>query len=414
MINRIVLFSKIKSPGLGKILIVFLLSLSALSCRKETTPERVTGYYGKSYSEIFEAFWNGMNTNYVFWDVETVDWDNMHKTYKPRFEYLDNQKNDPASAQKAVQYLVDMTKDLADSHLDISFNGQATFVVSNYVITSNGFNPASLRHQLNGNGNNPVPRKTFDEVIPKYYLTKAETGSDDYYFRVNMGVIPRNNKNVLYLEFSSFQLQAQYYAANSTASPVKPVLDNFFRYTKDPSIDGLIIDLRGNPGGSVSDLDFLLGRLITEPMHVSYTRTKNGSGRLDFTPWIKGYVHPQPGGTNFTKPIAVLIDNNSVSMSEMTSLAVKAIFEKSILIGEKTWGGTGQIPPTDTRYLGGQFTAANFVKVYTAGVEFRDKNLVSYENKGIQPDIKIAYDPEAIKRNIDVQLEKGIEYVISH
>jgi C-terminal processing protease CtpA/Prc len=100
-------------------------------------------------------------------------------------------------------------------------------------------------------------------------------------------------------------------------------------------------------------------------------------------------------------------------MSEMTSLAVKNIFSNSKLIGEKTWGGTGQIPPNDSRYLGGQFTAAGFVKVYMAGVEFRDKNLVSYENKGIVPDIQVAYDPEAIKNNIDVQLEKGIEYLIS-
>jgi carboxyl-terminal processing protease len=208
-------------------------------------------------------------------------------------------------------------------------------------------------------------------------------------------------------------LEGQYYAVNGTAASVKPVLDNFFRYTKDPSIDGLIIDLRGNPGGSVADLDFLIGRLITSPAHFSYTRTKNGSGRLDFTPWVKGYVHPQPGGINFTKPIAVLVDNYSVSMSEMTSLAVKGIFPKSALIGEKTWGGTGQIPYNDQKYLGGQFTAANFVQVYTAGVEFRDKNLVTYENKGITPDIVIPYDTTAIKNNIDVQLDKGIQHVIS-
>ena len=137
------------------------------------------------------------------------------------------------------------------------------------------------------------------------------------------------------------------------------------------------------------------------------------TGRLDFTPWTKGYVHPQPGGTNFTKPIVVLVDQYSVSMSEMTSLAVKNIFQNSMIVGEKTWGGTGQIPPNDNRYLGGQFTAAGFVKVYMAGVELRDKNLVSYENKGITPDITIAYDPEAIKRNVDVQLEKAIEKIIS-
>src|SRR5204862_1531930 len=99
------------------------------ACRKEVTTERVTSYYGNSYSEIFEAFWNGMNTNYIFWDIEKVNWDNMYITYKSRFESLDAQKNDPKSAEKAVQYLVDMTKDLADSHLSLTFNGLANLLL---------------------------------------------------------------------------------------------------------------------------------------------------------------------------------------------------------------------------------------------------------------------------------------------
>jgi len=401
--------SKIYRFGVALLLMVIL----ATSCRKEVERERLTGYYGKSYTEIFEAFWNGMNTNYVFWDIETVNWDNMYKTYKPRFEYLDQQpKNDPKLAQQAVQYLVDMTKDLSDSHLSISFNGLATYLVSGYQIQGYDFQASSIRHQLRGD-RMPIPNKVFDEVIFKHYLTNAKKGTDQGNFRVNLGIIPRNNKNLVYFRFNSFQLISQNASNNSSSTPVKPVLDEFFRYTKDPSVDGLIIDLRGNPGGHVADLDFLIGRLITSPSYFSNTRTKNGNGRLDFTPWVKGYVHPQPGSTNFTKPIVVLVDQYSVSMSEMTSLAVKYTFPDARLVGEQTWGGTGQIPFNDTRYLGGQFIAANFVKVYTAGVEFRDKNLVSYENKGITPDIKIAYDPEAIKSNIDVQLEKGIEYLIS-
>ena len=109
----------------------------------------------------------------------------------------------------------------------------------------------------------------------------------------------------------------------------------------------------------------------------------------------------------------VLVDGYSVSMTEMTSMAVKAIFPNAKLVGETTWGGTGPIPPTDTRYMAGQFTAANFVHVYMSGTELRDKNMVSYENKGLTPDIPVAYDTTAIKSNIDVMLDKGIEYVSS-
>ena len=396
------------------LLLCLLLSAASFGCRKSMDVERITSYQGQSYSDVFEAFWKGMNENYMFWDIETVDWNNMYKTYKPRFESLDQQKNDPAAGEKAVQYMVDMTKDLSDSHLNLTFNGQATYLLEGYPITSSGFNPASMRHQLRGD-RAPIPKSVFDQVIPQHYLTKAEFGTDaNDAFEINLGIIPRGGKNILYIEFSQFMLNQEYWAENSTATPVKPVLDDFFRYTKDPSIDGLIIDLRGNPGGSVPDLDFFLGSLITTPMQMAYTRTKDGDGALDYTPWIKGYVHPQPGSTDFTgKPVAVLVDGNSVSMSEMTSMTAKAIFPKAKLVGEQTWGGTGQIPADDVRYLGGQFTAGNFVQVYMAGVEMRDINMVCHENKGFTPDIPVAYDTTAIKSNIDVMLDKAIQHVVS-
>src|SRR4030095_1103063 len=129
----------------------------------------------------------------------------MYKTYKPRFEYLDQHKKDPGNAQKAAQYLVDMTKDLSDSHLDIAFNGITTYLVSNYEITGMDFMPASIRHQLRGD-RMPIPQNVFQEIIPKYYLTNARMGNNGGNWRINMGVIPRNNKDLLYLQFSSFQL----------------------------------------------------------------------------------------------------------------------------------------------------------------------------------------------------------------
>ncbi|AEW00020.1 hypothetical protein A4D02_29215 [Niastella koreensis] len=403
---------KINHPAFRGGLIVLLLAFVLGSCRKNVEKERITSYYGRSYTEIFEAFWNGMNSNYLFWDIEKVNWDDMYKTYKPRFEYLDNDKSSAGNAQKAAQYLVDMTKDLSDSHLSLTFNGMTNFVVGGYALENQQtFMPASVRHQFRGD-RIAIPRNTFDVVIPKYYLNKAEFGTDGGSFAINLGVIPRNNKNILYLEFSNFELGDLYSGANSTSRPVKPVLDDFFRYTKDPSIDGLIIDLRANTGGSVPDMDFLLGRLVTSPVQVNNTRTRNGDNRLDYGPWIKGYIHPQPGSVDFTKkPIVVLVDGNSVSMSEMTSMAIKAIFPKAKLVGEQTWGGTGQIPSTDQKYLGGRFTAANFVQVYCAGVELRDVNMICYENKGIMPDVPIAYDTTAIKSNIDVMLDKGLEVV---
>jgi carboxyl-terminal processing protease len=88
-----------------------------------------------------------------------------------------------------VQYLVDMTKDLSDSHLSLTFNGVASYTIAGYPIQSSNFHPSSIRHQLRGD-EMPISRKTFDNIIPKYYLTKAQAGTDGGNFRVNLGVIP--------------------------------------------------------------------------------------------------------------------------------------------------------------------------------------------------------------------------------
>jgi hypothetical protein len=100
-------------------------------------------------------------------------------------------------------------------------------------------------------------------------------------------------------------------------------------------------------------------------------------------------------------------------MAEMTSMATKAIFPKAKLVGEQTWGGTGPIPPSDVRYLGGQFTASGFVQVYMSGVELRDKDMICHENIGLTPDIPVKYDTTAIKNNIDVQLDKAIQHIVA-
>ena len=99
---------------------VLLLLLLFTSCRKiipnVETPE---SYVGGSFSEVFDAFWNGMNTNYVFWDIDTTNWDNMYKIYKPVFANLDINKT--SDIQKSVQYFRAMTDGLIDSHYNLSF-----------------------------------------------------------------------------------------------------------------------------------------------------------------------------------------------------------------------------------------------------------------------------------------------------
>src|SRR3954469_16862562 len=79
------------------------------SCKREIPKrELLTNYEVNTYAELFKVFWNGMNTNYLFWDQEKVNWDSMYRVYKPRFDTLDLLQNSDTITNRCFQYMADM------------------------------------------------------------------------------------------------------------------------------------------------------------------------------------------------------------------------------------------------------------------------------------------------------------------
>ena len=62
-----------------------------------------------------------MNSNYLFWDQETVNWDSMYRAYKPKFDSLDMQPYTDTTQNRCFQYMADMTKDLKDGQYALLF-----------------------------------------------------------------------------------------------------------------------------------------------------------------------------------------------------------------------------------------------------------------------------------------------------
>ncbi len=60
-----------------------------------------------------------MNQNYVYWDVDTTEWDKIHYTFKPLFAKLDIHNNKDINT--SVDYFKQMTKGMIDGHLSLSF-----------------------------------------------------------------------------------------------------------------------------------------------------------------------------------------------------------------------------------------------------------------------------------------------------
>lgn len=387
-----------------KIFLGIILIASIASCRKELPqidqPER---YISGSFSEVFDAYWTGMNNSYVFWDIDPTNWDEVHRKYQPLFAKLN--LNDSTDVRKSYTYFKEMTSKLVDSHYALQFR-------SDYVRDSALISPANSRHLKNGDLHTPVGANFFYNNIPQRYLGTTtvrgvigNTAATQVY-----AIAGKISNNILYLHFNTFKLQSTYGSGANEA--VNKVLRYYFDNLKNPAgLKGVIIDVRTNGGGALDDLNFLLGPLTDKPYTFGATRSKGGMGRLEYTPWIDAKITPAKDAVSFTAPVIVLADVYSVSMSEITAMAIKALpLGNGKFVGERTWGANGPLTSNDI-YNGGQFTTGFFSLVYTSSVMLRYKDGKIYEGIGFPPDVEVKYDAAAIAAGRDPQLEKAISLI---
>ena len=94
---------------------------------------------------------------------------------------------------------------------------------------------------------------------------------------------------------------------------------------------GLILDLRGNPGGEQRLFQWLVGRFLARPVQLAEKFERFGSRR------VAGAIEADPAERPYTKPIAVLIDRSTGSAAELTAHALVEQRD-AIAVGEATCG----------------------------------------------------------------------------
>ena len=208
---------------------------------------------------------------------------------------------------------------------------------------------------------------------------------------------------------SNFSLAKSFYSTNRNST--QGTLQHFFDKLADlpDNIKGIIVDVRGNQGGYLSDLNFLVGHFIDKPLHFGYTQSKSGSGRLDYIPWIKAFVNPATNSKAIKIPVIVLADMSSASLSEAVVMAIKAL-PNGTFIGETTGGATGPISANEV-YNDGQFEVTNFLNVQTSSSKFKYLDGKIYEGVGFSPDIPVSFNLSAIGSGKDTQLERAISII---
>ncbi|MGN6418178.1 MAG: S41 family peptidase [Pseudobacter sp.] len=384
-----------RSTNLSSYIVVLLIAVCSYSCTKETgavpDPKPV------NFSEVFDQFWNSMNTRYVFWKEDTTDWDAMRIKYKPIFDQLDLYK--AADLRKSVNYFREMTAGLTDAHYYITF--------THPLLKDSTVYPPLDKKRSSPYYHNPF---NYSQLVTGKLDAGYMVGTDnvtDPTRRVT-GIFGTFNNNVLYFSCNNFYLYDAFTSAK--ANPLKPVLQYFFAQLElSPSpYKGIIIDLRGNGGGDISDLNFLMGRFITSPMAFGSTRYKTGAGRLDYTPWLSSNVTPVANSKGVTIPVIALADNFSASLAESVTMAIRQT-PNGYFIGEPTWGANGPYAFNEQLYNAGPFELEGFMKVQTSSAAFRDINGNFLEGEGIMPDLFVPFDRASLQAGQDHALRLAIE-----
>ncbi|MCW8092291.1 carboxy terminal-processing peptidase [Alteromonas sp. ASW11-130] len=158
---------------------------------------------------------------------------------------------------------------------------------------------------------------------------------------------------------------------NNLHADVKKEIDAL----KAQGVKGVIVDLRGNGGGSLTEATLLSGLFIEKGPVV---QIRYGEGKVSVNRDTDGLVA-------YDGPLTVLVDRYSASASEIFAAAMQD-YNRGIVIGEQTFGkgtvqqhrGLGRIYDLYDNPLGSvQFTIAKFYRI----------NGGSTQHKGVVPDI---------------------------
>ncbi len=408
--------------------------VTTTSCRKEMPvlnhPEN---YYQEDFASVFESFWTGMNNNYIFWDIDPTDWDAIYEEYKPKFADLDINENE--DIETAFEYFEEMTRDLVDGHYTLMVNGYYA-----QHLRVNGTSPSQNRHMQNRNYHSSASMQHFImNNLPSRYLNNVNTGmTADGSLAVIQGFVNPEKvggKKVCYFYFSRFAFTSYFMGELRDRygyTRISEIMNNLAEIFADPELDGVVIDMRSNGGGSVWDLSVLWGSmLIGGDIHAGYQRKKSGEGRLDYGPRVPLTVRPfedvqseyadltpRKNPNPVTAPIVVLADLNSVSCAEISTMMLSHL-PNGYFVGETTWGGQGFLSNSALLlHNAGTFSNSFLSLVYTPFVINEAPNGKCYEGKGYSPSdapaghgFEVKYNEAQLAAGVDPQLEKAIEVI---
>lgn len=321
-----------------------LLSLVlVLSCRQGME-------FDSSPRSNIEALWDIIDRRYCFlpYKAETIglDWNRVREKYTAQVS------PDMNSAQ-LFEVMSNMLAELQDGHVNLYYSAD----MSRYWSWHEDY-----------------PRN-FDEDLRDRYLGKDYKIAAGLKYRI----LDDNTGYVVYESFSSGIGDGN--------------IDEVLYYLR--SCNGLILDIRGNGGGMLTNAERLTSHFTNQRTLVGYTMHKTGPGHNDFSTPQPEYINPSTG-IRWQKPVVLLTNRECYSSANVFVRNMKCLDNVTIL-GDRTGGGGG-LPFTSELPCGWavRFSACPTMDAQMQHTEF-----------GIEPHIHCALDSADQAKGIDTLIEKA-------
>lgn len=321
-----------------------LLFLSQAGCERMFIEEDPANQAVKN----FDLLWQSVDEKYSFFAYKNIDWDSVYAVYRPRVQ-------DGMPQQQLFDVMAQMLHVLRDGHVNLS----APFDVSR-----------------NWSWYLDYPENFDRSLLERRYL------QDDY--EITGPFVNKKLGEVGYIRYGSFM-------SGFSDSQMHYLIDKF----KD--CRGIIIDIRGNGGGSIALIPRLASFFMQEEQLTGYVRYKDGPGHTDFTPFYPQQV--EPADKVFQQPVVVLT-NRSVYSAANAFASYMASLPHAILIGDRTGGGGGA--PYSGELMNGwrfRFSTTQMVNVNKEQIE-----------NGVPVDIRQDLLPADQARGIDSIIERALQY----
>lgn len=297
-----------------------------------------------------EALWDIIDRRYCFlpYKAETIglDWNRVREKYTA-------QVSPGMNSAQLFEVMSNMLAELQDGHVNLYYSAD----MSRYWSWHEDY-----------------PRN-FDEDLRDRYLGKDYKIAAGLKYRI----LDDNTGYVVYESFSSGIGDGN--------------IDEVLYYLR--SCNGLILDIRGNGGGMLTNAKRLTSHFTNQRTLVGYTMHKTGPGHNDFSTPQPEHINPSTG-IRWQKPVVLLTNRECYSSANVFVRNMKCLDNVTIL-GDRTGGGGG-LPFTSELPCGWavRFSACPTMDAQMQHTEF-----------GIEPHIHCTLDSADHAKGIDTLIEKA-------